>query len=179
MNLRKKNILFLPAEIEEKAMKRFCKKFSKINNKRKRIFIIIDSYGGDAAIAFNLVSLIKKSKSKIITIANGECHSAAALVFLAGDVKIITKKSSMGMHPPAFEPNFSLISFMELTKAYKEACKYRNMAVKLYKQNTKLPKYQIEKYLRKEERMFYFSDMKKYKMADYFVDSLNEIKNNV
>lgn len=70
-----------------------------------QVQIIINSPGGNLNTTIQLISAMKNSQIPITTILQGEAHSAASMIFLAGDSFMITKDSSMLIH------NFSAMDF--------------------------------------------------------------------
>lgn len=51
---------------------------------RKKIFLIIHSYGGAIDAAFSFIDLISKSKTPVVTLNFGSCMSAAGIILLSG-----------------------------------------------------------------------------------------------
>lgn len=62
------------------------------------IDIIINSPGGYLTSAIQLVAAIKQSNVPVTTHLMGEAHSAASMIFLAGDNFVISKNSTMLCH---------------------------------------------------------------------------------
>ena len=67
------------------------------------IYIHICSDGGLVGPAVGVFDILRFCKSPIVTIASGECGSAALLLFLAGDKRIASKHASFFFHPPFIE----------------------------------------------------------------------------
>lgn len=67
----------------------------------KKITVTISSYGGDACAALAIVDylfLAKETGIEIVTIATGACCSGACFIFLAGDKRIMSKRTYFMMH---------------------------------------------------------------------------------
>lgn len=69
--------------------------------KRSTITLTISSYGGDAYAGFAGYDIISKSKSKVNTVVNGTCMSAAFLLFLAGTNRSCSENSTFMYHEVA------------------------------------------------------------------------------
>lgn len=71
------------------------------------IELLITSGGGDPACAFALYDLIRSIPNKVTTVAAGNADSAATIIFLAGDERVIMPNATILMHTPrhGFEAN--------------------------------------------------------------------------
>jgi ATP-dependent Clp protease protease subunit len=78
----------------------------------KGIVIKINSVGGDLVEAFAIIDRIRHSPCKITTLAYGEVCSAAALIFLAGDKRIMSKWSRLMLHEVSSEVGAGRVSAM-------------------------------------------------------------------
>lgn len=65
---------------------------------RKKIKIFLHSDGGDVSAMNALISAIRLSKTPIITIGMGKIYSAAAMIFLASDIRLLMPTSRMMVH---------------------------------------------------------------------------------
>lgn len=62
------------------------------------VFIYINSTGGDLWTALQFLSAINKCKAKCTGVIEGECHSAASMIFLACDEYDVPEFGSMLCH---------------------------------------------------------------------------------
>lgn len=62
------------------------------------IHVYINSYGGDVNEGLAIYNNLKRSKSKIITYADGFACSIASVIFMAGDERIVSNASLMLIH---------------------------------------------------------------------------------
>lgn len=67
------------------------------------LLICIASRGGDTETSHNIYTYLRAMPLPIITFAAGAADSAAALIFCAGDERIMTQHSSIYVHEPKFE----------------------------------------------------------------------------
>ena len=58
----------------------------------------IDSYGGVTSAGIAMYNLLRSCEAKVTTIAEGFCASAASLVFMAGDKRIMRNASLLMIH---------------------------------------------------------------------------------
>lgn len=65
---------------------------------RKPILLYIASVGGDPDAGFELIDLIKASKTPVYTVNLGFCYSMGFLIFLAGHKRYSTVNSKFLMH---------------------------------------------------------------------------------
>ncbi len=74
---------------------------------KKRLLLIVDSEGGFVSCAlaiYDRLSYLKSKGIEIVTLAEGIIASAAVVIFLAGDERIITPHSNILMHLPEIDP---------------------------------------------------------------------------
>jgi ATP-dependent Clp protease protease subunit len=89
---------------------------SKGNRRDDKIFLYINSPGGDIDAGYAIYELLRLSGKKIITYAINQVYSCAVLVYLAGDYRFANNHSMFLIHEPYHE-----ISDDKLTiKGYKE-----------------------------------------------------------
>lgn len=66
-------------------------------NRRKNVLIYINSEGGSVHQALQIYKFIKDHK-RVITIAIGECSSAATIILAAGSKRLATKETEFLIH---------------------------------------------------------------------------------
>lgn len=64
------------------------------------IKVHINSYGGDVSEGLAIYNTLKNSKSEIVTICDGFACSAASVIFMAGDERIVNEASLLMIHNP-------------------------------------------------------------------------------
>jgi ATP-dependent Clp protease protease subunit len=70
-----------------------------IKNSRKKIYIEINSPGGEVAAGVAIMNTIRMSPAPIITMINGEACSMGGIISVAADYRIITPTSYWMGHP--------------------------------------------------------------------------------
>lgn len=68
----------------------------------REIELFITSPGGDIDCAFAVYDTIRTIPNKVTTIASGQASSAATVVFLAGDNRLIMPNALIRLHTPGF-----------------------------------------------------------------------------
>lgn len=63
-----------------------------------QIVININSPGGNYATALQLRRVMQESDATVVCCIEGECHSAASIIFLSGDVFSVSEGSNMLIH---------------------------------------------------------------------------------
>lgn len=105
-NLYNKRILCIDNEIEDwdynivKMIMQFnLEDIGKNKEDRKPIVILINSCGGLLNIMNSIIDIIQCSSTPVWTVNMGDALSAAALIFLAGEKRFVTKNSWLMTHP--------------------------------------------------------------------------------
>ena len=105
-----KRLFYIQEDIDEATMGKVCFELLKIlqednkNEKEKKEFVrepiklYINSSGGYVDDAWALISIMLKSKTPIYTYCTSYAHSAAFLIFIAGEKRFITNDSWMICH---------------------------------------------------------------------------------
>ncbi|HIU74390.1 MAG TPA: Clp protease ClpP [Candidatus Pelethocola excrementipullorum] len=63
-----------------------------------KINVHINSYGGDVAEGLAIYNVLKNSKSKVVTYCDGFACSAASVIFMSGDERIMNSASLLMIH---------------------------------------------------------------------------------
>ena len=63
-----------------------------------KINVHINSYGGDVSEGLAIYNVLKNSKSKVVTYCDGFACSAASVIFMAGDERIMNSASLLMIH---------------------------------------------------------------------------------
>ena len=63
-----------------------------------RITVYINSYGGEVAEAAAIYNQLKNSKAHVTTVCDGFACSAASIIFMAGDDRLMNKASRLMIH---------------------------------------------------------------------------------
>ena len=64
------------------------------------INVHINSYGGDVSEGLAIYNTLKNHKAQIVTIFDGFACSAASVIFMAGDIRIVNEASLLMIHNP-------------------------------------------------------------------------------
>lgn len=72
-----------------------------IHRGEKELTVSINSIGGNLDTGTSIYSLLRSKRFAVTTYVTGTCQSAAVLIFLAGDQRIIHPSASIATHGPA------------------------------------------------------------------------------
>ena len=145
-----------------------------ITGEQESITLIINSEGGSLPDAFALVSVMRTSLIPITTIAIGECASAALMIFMAGDLRLVDENASCLSH------QFSA-AFPGHTKAVDLRARQKDLElteVKIedhYVRYTGLTREEVnEKLLTSSDIFLTAEQLIKYNIADGLFTSMNQ-----
>ena len=101
------------------------------------IHLYIQSFGGSVYDMWTLIDIIRSSTTPIITYCSGYCMSAAALIFLAGHVRIMYKHSCIMFHQLCYGNVDKIKDFVlethQAEQMHKEIIQYIKKSTKLGK----------------------------------------------
>ena len=140
---------------------------------RKKIFLIIHSYGGQLDACFSFMDLITKSKTPVVTINFGNCLSAAALILLSGTkgYRYCMPLSTALLHAGSGGNQGSYNQVEAQSKNYRHLVEtMRDWVVN----HTNIDKKTMGKW-KNDEIYLYAEDQLKYGLVDYIVDDLFEV----
>jgi ATP-dependent protease ClpP protease subunit len=102
------------------------------DNPKLEIHIYINNNpGGQLYAILSLIDLINDSKCKIITYCTGYIASAASLLFLSGDIKIMFEHSKIMLHEVSLNINSDLVYLThDYMKKYNRIMKNDNKIIK-------------------------------------------------
>jgi len=88
-----------------------------ISSTKKPIYVIINSNGGSVRALRTIISALKVSTCKIVTITTGIALSCGAILFLQGDERIMLPDSELAFHEP--RTTCSSFNHKEMIHAFK------------------------------------------------------------
>ncbi len=112
----------------------------------KEINVHINSYGGEVAEGLAIYNTLKNSDMKVTTICDGFACSAASVIFMAGDERIINEASLLMIHNAwtyangnATELRKAAEDLDKITQAFLRVRRSYKKAQSLVKQRKKIP----------------------------------------
>lgn len=100
-----KNHIYFSGDVEREGIDKLVEQIALIKNKKKPVYLHINSNGGSLTEGFRIMDVIENAAAKIYTIVEGVAFSSASLMFLAGKKRFMTKNSSVMIHQ--LSDNFS------------------------------------------------------------------------
>jgi len=91
--------------------------------KRKPIRLFVMSFGGDMYYMWMLIDAILASDTPVYTINIGVAHSAAALIFMSGDMRYMSRNAKVLIHEGQAEMAGDAVKVMDAADNYKRDLK--------------------------------------------------------
>ena len=143
-SVNKKSALELNMKLREVENK-LLKKYNDYNNHQEYIYLHINSFGGSVFSAFSVIDTIKNMKVPVVSIIEGAAASAATLISVMCDYRIIYKTSYMLIHQLS---SGSWGKMNELEEEMENLKELMNSIKKIYKENTNIPKGELNEILK-------------------------------
>ena len=143
-SVNKKSALELNMKLKEVENK-LIKKYNDFNGHQEYIYLHINSFGGSVFSAFSVIDTIKNSKIPVVSIIEGAAASAATLISVMCDYRIIYENSYMLIHQLSsgtWGKMSELEDEMENLKELMAAIR------KIYKESTNIPDGEINEILK-------------------------------
>lgn len=144
-------------------------------DKRKKIFCYIHSYGGDLYSAMGFLSVMKLSKTPIVTINLACAMSCGAMILINGHkgYRYCLRNSTALLHSRSAAQSGDFSAIQQQNQQYK------NLIARVHNnilENTKIPKTTLTKKLKTD---WYLDDNQQleYSLVDYIVDDMSQILN--
>jgi ATP-dependent Clp protease protease subunit len=111
------------------------------------INVYINSYGGFVSEAWAIHNALKRQKAKIRTICEGFACSAASLIFMAGDERIMLDTSALWIHNVQ---TFAAGDYKKLQSEAEGAKKLNELGMQIYLEHVNLSKEELAEMMDKE-----------------------------
>jgi ATP-dependent protease ClpP protease subunit len=143
-NVNKKSALELNMKIKEVENK-LIKKYNEYNGHQEYIYLHINSFGGSVFSAFSVIDTIRNSKIPVVSIIEGAAASAATLISVMCDYRIIYENSYMLIHQLS---SGTWGKMSELEDEMENLKELMNAIRKIYKETTNIPEGEINEILK-------------------------------
>lgn len=164
-SVNKKSILSLNKEI-----KRICEKMLEVSNKYEinppSIYLHINSGGGSIFAAMAGIDHIRECPIPVITIIEGSAASAATLLSVVGDKRLITRHAHMLIHQLSTTFWGKMDEFED---EMENLNKLMNLIKNIYKKNTSVPIKKLNKIL-KHDLWWDPTECLKYGLVDEIIE---------
>ena len=105
------------------------------------------SAGGDMFAGLNMMNILENSRVKVITIAQGECCSAATFILLGGSERRMGKNAYLLIHQISTE---FWGKYQELKDEVKTTEKFMRMIKNMYLSKTEIPDNKFKRLMKKD-----------------------------
>lgn len=144
-----------------------------IPSKRKPIYLLFYSYGGDANLCTATIDAIRASKTPIIGVNLGVAYSAAAYMYIACPTRYMFERASLLFHQGSAQFSGDFRTIMPAIQQYQ--AKVEKLA-EIVKEFTNIPDDEVEESIIDEWYMYADEAVEK-GAADYIIKDLNDIFN--
>lgn len=146
-DIRKKNIIERWLNIQSEATDAFTLKDAINTVDTPNLVVRINSYGGDVAEGLAIYSLLSSFKGHLTTIVDGFACSAASVIFMAGQIRIVPEQGLLMIH--------NAWSYAEgdsntMKKMAEDLEKITQPSVNIYTSKTKLSEEEIKEKMDRE-----------------------------
>ena len=111
------------------------------------INVYINSYGGFVSEAWAIYNALKRHKAKIRTVCEGFACSAASLIFMAGDERVMLDTSALWIHNVQ---TFAAGDYKKLQSEAEGAKKLNELSMQVYLEHVNLSKEELAEMMDKE-----------------------------
>ena len=112
------------------------------SDQRKPIYLYIMSYGGDLDYMQMLLSTIEASSTPVYTVNLGAAHSSAALIFMAGQKRFMSKYAKMVIHEGSAQIGGDAQKVQDQANSYKKVLAWMKEYILT---RTKIPRKELMK----------------------------------
>lgn len=151
---------------------------SSLENDKEPLLIVINSVGGTLSDSIAIRNLLDSLKNPIITVALGNCCSAAAMLFASGKHRYIGKDISYMIHQP-YTPTIDMNqNYHKATIKQRKLKQYATIYKKGFKRGAKIPKEVLKDFEKGED--LYILDKKclEYKIATHVFTNWDDLYAN-
>lgn len=145
-DIERENILNLNKKIRELSNEIIIRQINE-ENENQKIFLHINSHGGDFFMGLSAMDEILNCKVPIYTIIDGCCASAATLISISGKKRFINKHAFILIHQLASEFEGKYDEFLDHKQSLD---KFMNIMKEIYLSKTKMSENEINKLMKKD-----------------------------
>lgn len=143
-SVNKKSALELNMKLREVENK-LIKKYNEHQSHQEYVYLHINSFGGSVFSAFSIIDTIKNMKIPVVSIIEGSAASAATLISVMCDYKIIYQTSYMLIHQLS---SGTWGKMNELEDEMENLKELMNSIRKIYRENTNISEGEINEILK-------------------------------
>nr|WP_205247139.1 ATP-dependent Clp protease proteolytic subunit [Enterobacter sp. Ap-1006] len=150
--------IYYTGEMQPSAVSRLVSVFDEVNknNDVERIYLYINSYGGDMDAGLMAAAAIRSSAIPVTTVAMSTVGSSATIMFCAADDRRSLPEGSLFLHPASISHQGDVrpadVAYLE-----KETRRFNEMFKKTYRACTKLDDAKIAEILHSEYNLTNYS----------------------
>jgi len=151
---------------------------SSLENDKEPLLIVINSVGGTLSDSIAIRNLLDSLKNPIITVALGNCCSAAAMLFASGKHRYIGKDISYMIHQP-YTPTIDMNqNYHKATIKQRKLKQYADIYKKGFKRGSKIPADILKSFEKGEDLYLLDKDCLEYKIATHVFTNWDDLYEN-
>lgn len=169
--------IFLSRRVDSETMDDLFQKlyFLDYETPGEEIQLFINSLGGEVRSGLAVFDLIRGMKSPVTTVCNGTAASMGAMIFLAGEKRIMLPHTKLMIHDPSYEKlDIGHKKPDEIDKFVKDLKKARDLLVELIVSRTGKPEDEI-RMVTKEDSFFDAKEALEFGLATEIQDKITTI----
>lgn len=153
------NVIYFYSDVSRKSISKLCKQISILENKllnlkasyrleeNPKIYLHIQSDGGDAYAGLSCMDTLRNCRLPVVTIVDGFVASAATFILIGGTIRKMNKHSNILIHQ--IRTWFSG-KYNDLCDELSNCKNLMTTVKKIYKENSSVPIKQLDSMLNKE-----------------------------
>lgn len=151
---------------------------SSLENDKEPLLIVINSVGGTLSDSIAIRNLLDSLKNPIITVALGNCCSAAAMLFASGKHRYIGKDISYMIHQP-YTPTIDMNqNYHKATIKQRKLKQYADIYKKGFKRGSKIPADILKAFEKGEDLYLLDKDCLEYRIATHMFTNWDDLYAN-
>jgi len=123
------------------------------NESEEPIYLVINSIGGLRVLAFAICDAIRISRAPVYTVIQGQALSSAAIIFLAGEKRYITKYSRIMIHDVSVDGIDKKLTESDFKNFRKKLEKTNKEIVQFVMERTGLSRRKVKNLMKKEREL--------------------------
>lgn len=151
---------------------------SSLENDKEPLLIVINSVGGTLSDSIAIRNLLDSLKNPIITVALGNCCSAAAMLFASGKHRYIGEDISYMIHQP-YTPTIDMNqNYHKATIKQRKLKQYADIYKKGFKRGSKIPADILKAFEKGEDLYLLDKDCLEYRIATHMFTNWDDLYAN-
>lgn len=150
---------------------------SALKDDKEHILLMLNSVGGTLSDSIAIRNLLDSVPNPITTVALGNCCSAAAMLFAAGNHRYVGKDITYMIHQP-YVPTIDNQNLYKAKIKEKKLEQYSEIYKRGFSEGTKIPQTTLKSFEKGEDLYLQDDQCLKYKIATHLFKGYNDLYKN-